>query len=709
MVRKGAILLLVIVLIIGVSLTAYQLRLLDFFLKPALSPEDDANLLLQYRFNSLTGGPGTYISKDSSNKGRNASVTNVVDVPGFRNRALQFNGGGYGIVKGSDIFLDRTFSVEVWVKPKNVTNNSSQIIITDRVEGAAYESMLLQLKADNIPVFSFSYSNNFSERINISGTQALEREEWHHIVGAFDNELLKLYVDGSLVASASTQGKTPYNNPKPFTIGAHNGTASNGGWQRFLNGAIDDLSIYDIALSESDIALKYRSAMQLYYPFETIASSSTPDMSGNGFNASVSGASLVQGVIGNALHLNGSAYANTLNTLNFDNEFSLGMWVKLNKNTSEVNESTQRIIDKSIAGQSWASYSLRVRQDDKVEFVIHPFNNETFISSVSQNALVKEKWYYIASVLRNDNLELYINGILENSAALNGLRPLVSGSPIIGAQAVASGGHTNYLYGDIDELRAYERALTSTELSQFCVPLTSTCLGSGNLLQCNVGGYGFTQTLCANGCSNGACNGGGGGSGGGGGGGGGGSTCVPLWACSWGPCINGEQRNSCVDSRNCRTSFNKPNETVRSCATALQCVDNDQDGYGEGVDCLGIDLDDGNPLITASSQPEENVEVPKEDKLIGAIPYLISALFLILVVFFAYLIIVHIKKKHKEEDEHETLLRLQAVRMIVDAKKRGYTNDILINSFKDKGWSDEEIDDLFKEADRIRRMNNGFS
>ena len=80
---------------------------------------------------------------------------------------------------------------------------------------------------------------------------------WHHIAGTYDGHMIKLYVDGALAAAKShdlPEGGTLRNTDTPVRLGGTNELAYN----RFFNGLIDEVQIYDRALSASEIATRYR-------------------------------------------------------------------------------------------------------------------------------------------------------------------------------------------------------------------------------------------------------------------------------------------------------------------------------------------------------------------------------------------------------------------------------------------------------------------
>ncbi|MHC4581558.1 MAG: LamG domain-containing protein, partial [Planctomycetota bacterium] len=75
---------------------------------------------------------------------------------------------------------------------------------------------------------------------------------WHHLVGAYDGRALRLYVDGALKTTTPDAGCIIATNDFNLNI-ARNSDRT----ERFYDGAIDDVRIYNYALSESDIKALY--------------------------------------------------------------------------------------------------------------------------------------------------------------------------------------------------------------------------------------------------------------------------------------------------------------------------------------------------------------------------------------------------------------------------------------------------------------------
>jgi hypothetical protein len=73
---------------------------------------------------------------------------------------------------------------------------------------------------------------------------------WHHVAGTYDGTAVRLYIDGSLSASVPASGAVP-TTTNPLYIGTKTATSSAG--DHFL-GRIDDVRLYNVALSIDDVA-----------------------------------------------------------------------------------------------------------------------------------------------------------------------------------------------------------------------------------------------------------------------------------------------------------------------------------------------------------------------------------------------------------------------------------------------------------------------
>ncbi|MCH5373657.1 MAG: hypothetical protein JJ992_06745, partial [Planctomycetes bacterium] len=83
---------------------------------------------------------------------------------------------------------------------------------------------------------------------SLYGNKAISLGEWHHIAGVYDGKRMAVYVDGALDASQEASG-TINTNDTPVQIGANTDMQD-----RFWNGLIDDVHLYNYGVSAAEIA-----------------------------------------------------------------------------------------------------------------------------------------------------------------------------------------------------------------------------------------------------------------------------------------------------------------------------------------------------------------------------------------------------------------------------------------------------------------------
>jgi tetratricopeptide (TPR) repeat protein len=89
---------------------------------------------------------------------------------------------------------------------------------------------------------------------SLFGSQTISLNDWHHVAGAYDGKKMYLYVDGVLDASQEAWGAINTNDIR-VQIGANTTMGD-----RFWNGLIDDVRVYNYGLTEEQVRQLYREA-----------------------------------------------------------------------------------------------------------------------------------------------------------------------------------------------------------------------------------------------------------------------------------------------------------------------------------------------------------------------------------------------------------------------------------------------------------------
>jgi hypothetical protein len=145
--------------------------------------------------------------------------------------------------------LVHELTVSAWIKV-NVFDKSWQFILGGAGCSLARSQMTDQL---NFGVRGpYMYKSNWLSAL--MGSKPVDDGQWHHITGVYDGTMMYQYVDGDLddVAPATGQITT---GDKPSFIGGY--PTTNAGRSRDWNGWIDDVRIYNYALSAAEVEALY--------------------------------------------------------------------------------------------------------------------------------------------------------------------------------------------------------------------------------------------------------------------------------------------------------------------------------------------------------------------------------------------------------------------------------------------------------------------
>jgi hypothetical protein len=164
-----------------------------------------------------------------------------------------------------------TFSVAAWFK---ITNNSGSdtFIVNKGGTGSetAGKNMNYGIWMRPSEKIQAGFETSSGANYYATSSAAYNDGKWHYAVATYDgSSTVRLYIDGSSVASASTSGASPdKTGTQPLRVGA-NSLSLNG----FFVGDIDEVRVWNRALSASEISSQYNSGtfdtngQVVYLPF----------------------------------------------------------------------------------------------------------------------------------------------------------------------------------------------------------------------------------------------------------------------------------------------------------------------------------------------------------------------------------------------------------------------------------------------------------
>jgi glucose/arabinose dehydrogenase len=201
-----------------------------------------AGLVAAYGFNE---GAGT-TAADASGTGNTGTTSSTTWAPlGKYSGALSFNGAGSYVTVNDSASLDLTtgMTLEAWVNPAALGTSGTNwrtVAFKQNTSGMAYA-----LYANNGGARPTGQVNIGGEQ-NAIGTAQLPLNAWSHLATTYDGATMRLYVNGTQVASKAQTGSIPVTTG-PLRIGG------NTIWGEYFSGLIDEVRVYNRALTASEI------------------------------------------------------------------------------------------------------------------------------------------------------------------------------------------------------------------------------------------------------------------------------------------------------------------------------------------------------------------------------------------------------------------------------------------------------------------------
>jgi hypothetical protein len=186
-------------------------------------------------------GSGTAVG-DSSGNGNAGTAANASWTTGHTGGALAFNGTStrVNVPDSSSLDLTTALTLEAWVKPSALNGKWRTVLVKTAGDHLAYA--LYAAEQNGRP----SGHPNTGADPFVGGPSALPLNAWTHLATTWDGQVARLFVNGNLVATKSVTG----------TIAASGGELQIGGnsiWGEWFAGAIDDVRIYDRALTGAEV------------------------------------------------------------------------------------------------------------------------------------------------------------------------------------------------------------------------------------------------------------------------------------------------------------------------------------------------------------------------------------------------------------------------------------------------------------------------
>lgn len=333
-------------------------------------------------------------------------------------KAISFDGIN-DYVETGDVFYSDTLTVCAWVYDANVDSNARSVVIKRNVTGTTVGTNEWALSVVSGNVFWQSWWNGGTTlAVNVGGSTVMSPNKWYHICGVQqgNGQLDYVYINGKQDGSA-LQSNTMNDTTMHIQVGAPTNNNAN----RYWTGKVDEVHIYDYALTPAEVLNEYNqssssvlgalsdtsglaggsiasnSANAEYcvpggsatcdspvgrWDFEEGNGATANDSSGNAATGTITGAKFAPGVVGKSLKFSGGTDAVTVSSSLATN--TVEFWV--NPSTT-----TQNLIDLRTAATA-ANITVSGGTISATGFT----SPTIYVNGLVSSTLVANKWQHVA-------------------------------------------------------------------------------------------------------------------------------------------------------------------------------------------------------------------------------------------------------------------------------------------------------------------------
>jgi hypothetical protein len=407
-------------------------------------------------------------------------------------QAFRFDGtNGYAQIPDSITLKPANVTVEAWVllhPSLPPGQGGEQIVFKKNTSSAWFEGYSLLKETigngdgTSSDRFQFVVSRN-GDQVIINSQTIAQRGVWYHVAATYDGNQSVLYVNGVAEASATPGFALDYDTT-PLFIG------TTGTWSPYLNmldGLIDEVSIYNRALSAGEIAAIYNagSAGKCLTPCAPPSSGlvSWWKAEGNGLDSAGTNAGVLQpgvtfatGEVGQAFSFAGAGASVNIPrapALDVGNQVTVEFWMKAD--STNAMQTYQGLVTSDFYGIEIAD-GRSLAQTMGLNFFISTDSGAFFPQTADANgggfAVSAGQWHHVAGTYDGTQLQLYVDGQpTGNPYVYSGpISPMLANSFVTigsedGRENCPNCVNARYFDGLIDEATIYNRALSAAEIA----------------------------------------------------------------------------------------------------------------------------------------------------------------------------------------------------------------------------------------------------
>jgi RHS repeat-associated protein len=414
--------------------------------------------IASYALNSTSG----QIAYDSSER-HDGAVEYPVWEAGKYGQALDFDGEGtcVRVPNSVELQLGEAFTLEAWVNPDHA-QEFAPVFFKEDESFYSYSLFLGAFGSGHLEGFIADEPWEWTE---VSSPEVMPAKTWTHVAMSSDGTYLRLYVNGKLIDTGSA--KSAMESDGPLEIGCAKT------FSEFFDGLIDEVRVYNRALSQPEIETDKTTAIPTMLPRPPVAAYGFLEQAGS--TAGDSGTGTHDGKLEGGVAWE-KGFKQQFGALRFESA-SPGCLTVEDKPDLQLSEAltletraapnsvtalhSEAIIRKAAAGGSGYSYALGLGLAGGTKYegiIVSP--SGAVQRTISPNTPTKGKEVKLAFTFDGTKTKLYEEGVVVASGeavpARSGAGPLRVGCANLESSLAFD--------GKISNVRIYNRALSAEEI-----------------------------------------------------------------------------------------------------------------------------------------------------------------------------------------------------------------------------------------------------
>lgn len=409
------------------------------------------------------------------------SKTAATEIP--TGLSLDFDGSNDKVITDFKFNSTNTFSVEGWILPRAnayrriFSNYTSGVGASGEIAFDTYNQGANNGKALRL----YIVINGVASQVGAANVLTLNT--WNFVAATFDNGVMKLYVNGNLVASANATGSTFVTSAANAAYGFGEEPVTGVG-SEFFDGKMDEFRFWNKALTAGEISSNMtncvagnEAGLLAYFKFEEGTGSSTITDIVGGYTGTLTSMDAatdwVSGIeekcgsvlsdvepLGKSLDFDGTndRVATSFGLTSNTPAFSIEAW--LYPRSTNYDRIISNYIGSSSTGSDVVvvdSYDATANNGKALRLLI----GTNIISA--PNVLTTNTWNHIAAVFDNGTMSIYVNGFEVANGSAN-INAIVGSNLKFYFGEDNAGADNENLNGKLDEVRFWSKALTQTDI-----------------------------------------------------------------------------------------------------------------------------------------------------------------------------------------------------------------------------------------------------